>query len=528
MGAFGALKRSLSRPAKETSTSEQLQKDMAPILEKLRDEKSAPPPSVVVSWVLKEVSECDLSDRFDRNVQMKVHAARLLGCWREYGAHFAISFAQRLVQAVQDLGTEGMRSEKGQRLACFLVNLLDGENGSPFHIKNGSQELWRPVLEELGQLQLTREKDWSSEAASHAREETADLLNKMVAHASKGRMCSLCGDIVNKQSDMKIEMKSLSRTVLGKEESFEKNRNLRSSAAASLFFRFSCRVVSSKQSFEGGRYPVAYKFCGTMLSSIKRSLGGARKGDKVAIGGVSPSQKSVVLDEQSEQGQGQTAAPSVVIPWVLQEVADSKVVFHVNTPSSVRIERDVELKLHAARLLECWQEYGDWFPKAFAKELQALLSSFDEAWKEKSARIACFLAPLFAGKDTAMHIARDSHEELWPSVLAEIERNQMVRSTDWAFPANVSLRDRTVHLLGHLARHNQQICNLCYTSVDEQPTKNAKKMMKVAEQLMEEITAFNTEARTECAKNALKRAPWEVEGGKKKPLTKRVVEKLFK
>lgn len=262
-----------------------------------------------------------------------------------------------------------------------------------------------------------------------------------------------------------------------------------------------------------------------MLSSIKRSLGGAQKGNKAAIGSVSPLQKSAVLDEQSEQGQGQTAAPLVVIPWVLQEVAKSRVVLHPNTPSSVRIERDVELKLHAARLLECWQEYGDWFPKAFAKELQGLLSGFDEAWMEKSARIACFLAPLFAAKDPAMHIVRDSHEELWPSVLAEIERSQMVRSAEWTSPAHITLRERTVHLLGYLAQHYQQTCNLCYTTPDEQTTKNAKKMVKATEELVKEITAFNTEARAESVRNVLKPAPWEE--GKKKPLAKRVVRHSF-
>lgn len=240
------MKRSLSKSTKngvDDNVSEKLEKKMAPDLPvKLQPEetsqlektfhfekktqaekKTAASPSVVVPWILNEVSECDVIDIFDPNVQMKVHAARLRDCWLAHGAQFPLEFARGLLQVLQGFNQDyGKCSGKRKRLACFLTTLFDKDN-SPIYIRKGKEELWTLVLPELGRLELSRGKDWTSEEESRLREETACLLFEMTLHGGggavvkKGQQCTLCGDDMGREKskmiiaidDLKVKMRNV-------------------------------------------------------------------------------------------------------------------------------------------------------------------------------------------------------------------------------------------------------------------------------------------------------------------------------
>lgn len=196
MGLFAAIKRTFRTSTKnEVDASEpdsqqlekhvfpeQLQKVPSPEPVEEPSEKEEEPvaatPSVVVPWVVREVAEYKGKDKFEWKVHMKVHAKRLLDCWLEYEDQFPKTFAQILVRFVASLHGDYFHYEKVPRLACFLETLFDGGD-SPIHIVNNAQELWPPVLEEIGHIHLTRGKEWTSTASSRSREETTALLNSM-------------------------------------------------------------------------------------------------------------------------------------------------------------------------------------------------------------------------------------------------------------------------------------------------------------------------------------------------------------
>ncbi|GAQ87712.1 hypothetical protein KFL_003720030 [Klebsormidium nitens] len=225
MGVFSAMKRTLSKSPKQDNVPEKLEKDMAPDLpvkvqpeetsqleknfhsEKTLEKKAAASPSVVVPWILNEVSECDISELFDCRVQMKVHAARLLDCWRAHEAEFPRAFARGLLQVLQGFDQDNAGSSKKiKSLACFLVHLFDGKD-SAVHIRNGKEELWTLVLPELGRIELDRGKDWTSNAESRSREETSELLTAIGNHGRTCvvQTCALCGEQLGRHSNSLVD-----------------------------------------------------------------------------------------------------------------------------------------------------------------------------------------------------------------------------------------------------------------------------------------------------------------------------------
>lgn len=151
-----------------------------------------------------------------------------------------------------------------------------------------------------------------------------------------------------------------------------------------------------------------------MFAAIKRSLGQGSRKDTPE--GIHPEylQKNVglaaeALDGSKRENRVRIAEPSVVVPWVLQEVAEKDYLTNVTgikLRESALMEQSVQRKLHAKRLLTCWLEYGDAFPKAFATELLSLPKcggleegADDTCRQGKIDRLACFLTSLFVGKD---------------------------------------------------------------------------------------------------------------------------------
>ncbi|GAQ88711.1 hypothetical protein KFL_004530160 [Klebsormidium nitens] len=71
-----------------------------------------------------------------------------------------------------------------------------------------------------------------------------------------------------------------------------------------------------------------------------------------------------------------TAAPSVVIGWVLRDVIGWPSIFQATDITEEKLKVEVKTEVHVARLLRCWEEHGEAFPEAFVQELSLLVTSF--------------------------------------------------------------------------------------------------------------------------------------------------------
>lgn len=126
--------------------------------------------------------------------------------------------------------------------------------------------------------------------------------------------------------------------------------------------------------------------------------------------------------EEKTAAEDLTPAPSVVIAWVLCDVADWDPRRYNNVFDDERRKRQLQLAAHSARLLECWESHQEDFPKALAKELSVLFSGGNRTYDQ----VANFLVRLFGANKgiegvQKLHISIDS-QELWPPLLAEFRR----------------------------------------------------------------------------------------------------------
>ncbi|GAQ86556.1 hypothetical protein KFL_002960110 [Klebsormidium nitens] len=159
--------------------------------------------------------------------------------------------------------------------------------------------------------------------------------------------------------------------------------------------------------------------------------------------------KSIVNQDgtRSDASATSSAPPSVVIPWVFREVAES-------LSETDYLRQSVMLEKHAARLRLCWAEYGADFPKTFAAELLRLPDT--DLWetpaptrgweKNKKSQLLNFLLKNFAGEkgDAAKLRVRRGSEELWRPLMSEIERLSVTRGPDWTSPEAARFRAKNV------------------------------------------------------------------------------------
>lgn len=218
---------------------------------------------------------------------------------------------------------------------------------------------------------------------------------------------------------------------------------------------------------------------------------------------------------------GLTPAPSVVIAWVLRDVADWPAMLQSNDE---KLKRELESAVHAARLHQCWKTNRGEFPKAFAAELSAVLGSIgDTCYNHKVWQLTSFLWRVFGtyrsngGEDLYRHIVIDSGE-LLPPTLDEFRRKheQVVQGAEWAEPAGHNWRGRTLALLQGL-----DDC-LSWNGNTKTLKKEVRKLKaelfgvhQKAFKIQEEAARLKSEAETAAKiarlRDSLKRAPWEEE-----------------
>lgn len=227
------------------------------------------------------------------------------------------------------------------------------------------------------------------------------------------------------------------------------------------------------------------------------------------------------------------APPSVVVPWVLQQVAES-----VSETDDFR--RSVILEKHAARLRLCWTEYGSDFLKTFAAEVVKFPGA--EFWKtepdsadgtaglnEKS-QLLTFLLNTFAAEHeyTAKLRIKRGSIELWHATMGEFERVSVFKGPDWTSPEKAQIRSNTRQLLvdleaagatGHFWTFPSMIAQVYSYSPDTYYTsENARYLLAEMRKVKEKIAGVEKdaakvvlEAKKQPIKASLKPAPWEVD-----------------
>lgn len=205
-----------------------------------------------------------------------------------------------------------------------------------------------------------------------------------------------------------------------------------------------------------------------------------------------------------------TAPPSVVIPWVFADVADS-------LSETDALRRRLTWEQHAARLRVCWQQYGAEFPREFA----GALTRFSETGERRN-QVVIFLLDIFAGdakeETKRMHVTRNS-QELWPLIVKELGQNLVLkRGADWTSAPAAETRGKVRHLLGDLQSvgHGKQLWG--YYGEKGFANKNAKKLVWAFQGLSSDIGLVErkandviVEAKKAAIEATLKPAPWEVQ-----------------
>ncbi|GAQ82375.1 hypothetical protein KFL_001090230 [Klebsormidium nitens] len=113
-----------------------------------------------------------------------------------------------------------------------------------------------------------------------------------------------------------------------------------------------------------------------------------------------------IMTEQ--QAVAEVPEPSIVIPWVLNEIVTS-------SNQSEYYIAEGHFELQAGRLLNCWREYGNQFPKELAAQVCLFMQKAEEGQQltESIRWLAGFLLHIFTSKRAAIHIKINS-QELWP------------------------------------------------------------------------------------------------------------------
>lgn len=253
--------------------------------------------------------------------------------------------------------------------------------------------------------------------------------------------------------------------------------------------------------------------CSVLATSRRRgdsSHGDAPAGAKDSAPAFSTGVKgNGVITGNSSDVRLRTAPPSVVIPWVLADIADS-------LSETDALRRGVTWEQHAARLRVCWQEYGAGFPREFAGALTRFRETGDQV-----DQVASFLLDIFAGdaneETEKMHVARGS-KELWPLVLEEIEKSVVgMQEADWTSAPAVESRQRMRQLIEQMEGTKKPLWKIPRKGMGgtQFANKNAEELLKAIQRLKGRIERVEREVKRVAVEATLKPAPWEVQGPSK-------------
>ncbi|GAQ85638.1 hypothetical protein KFL_002460140 [Klebsormidium nitens] len=215
------------------------------------------------------------------------------------------------------------------------------------------------------------------------------------------------------------------------------------------------------------------------------------------------SEEAFATEEQADMDMPE---PSVVVPWVLNEV--------VTSTESDYFKGEGHFELQASRLLSCWRAYGDQFPSAFAAEVCLFMqkAKVGQQLYGTIRLVACFLIQTFTSKRAAIHIKNGS-QELWPSFLHGLGQRLQSACQELA-PTEASLMlERVIQLLQTMKSLTSDYAYMMLLGHDSyQHGSNVKQLVCSIGKLLRDTAGVEKELKREAAKATAKRAPWEKGG----------------
>lgn len=221
--------------------------------------------------------------------------------------------------------------------------------------------------------------------------------------------------------------------------------------------------------------------------------------------------------ENSTAAEDLTPAPSVVIAWVLRDVAVWITFCEFDREEIMK--RETQLAAHASRLLQSWKTHREEFPKAFAEELSVLLGGGVNYGNRR--HVAIFLLRLFGAyrnyEGENLHLVIAS-QELWPPLLAAFLRQQVaLEAVEPAEPASYRWLLGLLHELDHSSPQPRGAHSTGSTKIVNKAVKRleaellrvhakAIEMEKRAAELQREAGLAARDARV---KASVKKAPWD-------------------
>jgi hypothetical protein len=205
-------------------------------------------------------------------------------------------------------------------------------------------------------------------------------------------------------------------------------------------------------------------------------------------------------------------APSVVVPWVLRDLAASIDVYKMHDNQGVYM-REALYKTHAERLLRCWSEHEQEFPGSLSQELLTFLRTklisaehgipCDLHAEREVRKVAAFLVAFFCEDPLSLaeHKQGLNGKSLWPPVVAALGKQATVRTTESA-DLDADWQENFFF---------KQIVSETYSlRASQRALLSMRQLREAVQQLIDDRTKAKDKALRDAAKASINRAPWEV------------------
>jgi hypothetical protein len=225
-----------------------------------------------------------------------------------------------------------------------------------------------------------------------------------------------------------------------------------------------------------------------------------------------PEQVSKLQDPKASEES--MPAPSVVVPWVLQDLAASIDLYRLHDNQGVYMRKAL-YEAHAERLLRCWSEHEQEFPGSLSQELLTFLRTklisaehgipCDLHAEREVRKVVAFLVAFFCEDplSSAEHKQGLNGKSLWPPVLAALAKQATVPTKESDLDAGWQ-EDFFLKEFVSMTSSRQTSQRALLSE------RNLGQLRQAVHQLIEDRTKAKEKALTDAAKASLNRAPWEV------------------
>lgn len=225
-----------------------------------------------------------------------------------------------------------------------------------------------------------------------------------------------------------------------------------------------------------------------------------------------PEQVSKLQDPKaSEQSM---PAPSVVVPWVLRDLAASIDLYKLQYDDQGVYMKEALYEAHAERLLRCWSEHEQEFPGSLSQELLTFLRtnlkltsaervSYESHVTNAVCKVAAFLVAFFCEEplSSAEHKQGLNGKSLWPPVVAALGKQATVCTTESA-DLDAGWQENFFF---------KEIVSETYSlRASQRDLPSLRQLRHAVQQLIDDRTKAKEQALRDAAKASINHAPWEV------------------